>query len=58
MKKIKIFLGSSIIEFEKERNVLELFIRNVSDEFEEKYNIKLQNDDRYWKKNFKKHKFA
>lgn len=41
MKKIKIFLGSSITEFEKERNDLELFIRNVSDEFEEKYNIKL-----------------
>lgn len=41
MKKIKIFLGSSITEFEKERNELELFIRNLSDRFEDKYNIKI-----------------
>lgn len=41
MKKIKIFLGSSIIEFEKERNELELFIRNLSDRFEDDYNIKI-----------------
>lgn len=41
MKKIKIFLGSSITEFEKERNELELFIRNLSDRFEDDYNIKI-----------------
>lgn len=41
MKKIKIFSGSSITEFEKERNELELFIRNLSDRFEDKYNIKI-----------------
>ncbi|MGN1432334.1 MAG: tetratricopeptide repeat protein [Ruminococcus sp.] len=41
MKKIKIFLGSSISEFEKERNELELFIRNISDRFEDNYNIKI-----------------
>ena len=41
MKKIKIFLGSSITEFEKERNELELFIRNISDRFEDNYNIKI-----------------
>lgn len=42
MKKIKIFLGSSIVEFEKERNELELFIRNLSDKFEDNYNIKIR----------------
>lgn len=41
MKKIKIFLASSITEFAEERNALELFIRNVSDEFEEKYDTKI-----------------
>ena len=41
MKKIKIFLGSSITEFETERNELELFIRNISDRFEDNYNIKI-----------------
>lgn len=41
MKKIKIFLGSSITEFERERNELELFIRNISDRFEDNYNIKI-----------------
>ena len=55
MKKIKIFLGSSITEFEKERNDLELFIRNVSDRFEDKYNIKIlplrcENMDNYVRK--------
>ncbi|MBO7195954.1 MAG: hypothetical protein J6V80_01330 [Clostridia bacterium] len=42
MKKIKIFLASSITELKNERRELELFIRNVSDHFEEKYNVKLQ----------------
>ena len=42
MKKIKIFLASSLLEFEKERMLIENFIRNVSDGFEEKYGIKLQ----------------
>lgn len=41
MKKIKIFLGSSITEFKDERNELELFIRNLSDKFEDNYNIKI-----------------
>lgn len=43
MKKIKIFLGSSIIEFEKERMLLENFIYRTSrDIFEENYNIKIE----------------
>jgi len=41
MKKIKIFVGSSIVEFEEERKDLELFIRRISDSFEDNYEIKL-----------------
>lgn len=41
MKKIKIFLASSIVEFARERDELELFIRNVSDRFEENYDTKI-----------------
>ena len=42
MKTIKIFLASSIVEFEREREQIENFIRNVSDDFEERHNIKLK----------------
>lgn len=42
MKKINIFLASSLIEFSNERMVIENFIRNVSDKFEEHYNVKIQ----------------
>ena len=42
MKKIKIFLASSITEFAAERMEIEQFIRSVSDDFEDKYNVKLQ----------------
>lgn len=42
MKIIKIFLASSIKEFKHERELLELFIRNVSDHFESKYQIKIR----------------
>ena len=42
MKKIHIFLASSLTEFAMERLEIEQFIRNVSDDFEEKYNIKLK----------------
>lgn len=42
MKKINIFLASSIVEFANERMMVENFIRNISDNFEEKYNIKIQ----------------
>ncbi|MGN1104259.1 MAG: tetratricopeptide repeat protein [Candidatus Coproplasma sp.] len=41
-KKIKIFIGSSITEFEGERKDLEIFIRRISDDFEDTYDIKLQ----------------
>ena len=41
-KKIKIFIGSSITEFEGERKDLELFMRRISDDFEDTYDIKLQ----------------
>lgn len=41
-KVIKIFLGSSIVEFKYERMDIENFIRNVSDKFEENYDIKIQ----------------
>ncbi|MDE6273918.1 MAG: hypothetical protein K2L87_02595, partial [Clostridiales bacterium] len=40
-KKIRIFLGSSIVEFARERDELDLFIRTVSDKFEEKYDTKI-----------------
>ena len=40
-KKIKIFIGSSITEFEGERKDLELFIRRISDDFEDNYDIKV-----------------
>lgn len=43
MKKvIKIFLASSITEFAAERNELEVFIRNMSDIYEEQYDIKIK----------------
>ena len=42
MKKIKIFLASSIVELKTERMAIENFIRNISDRFEANYNIKLQ----------------
>lgn len=43
MKIIKIFLASSIVEFKNERKDLDIFIRSqISDEFEEKYNIKIR----------------
>ena len=42
MKKISIFIASSLVEFALERMQLELFIRNVSDRFEDVYNVKLQ----------------
>ena len=42
MKKINIFLASSIVEFAQERMAIENFIRNVSDSFEDNYNVKLQ----------------
>ena len=41
MKKINIFVGSSIVDFKIERSELELFIRRISDDFEDKYEIKL-----------------
>ena len=41
-KIIKIFLASSIVEFVSERREIENFIRNVSDKFEEHYDVKLQ----------------
>ena len=40
-RKISIFLASSIEEFKEERDALELFIRNISDRFEERYNVKI-----------------
>ena len=41
-KVIKIFLASSITEFEAERNELEVFIRNMSDIYEDQYDIKIK----------------
>ncbi len=41
-KTIKIFLASSIVEFANERMMIENFIRNISDQFEEKYDVKIQ----------------
>lgn len=41
-KVIKIFIASSIVEFANERMAIENFIRNVSDSFEENYNVKIQ----------------
>ena len=41
-KTIKIFLASSIVEFATERMAIENFIRNVSDKFEERYDIKIK----------------
>ena len=39
---IKIFLASSIVEFANERMAIENFIRNISDKFEEHYDVKIQ----------------
>lgn len=39
---IKIFLASSIVEFVNERMAIENFIRNISDKFEENYDVKIQ----------------
>lgn len=41
MKEFKIFLASSITELQAERNEIDVFIRRLSDLFEEEYNIKL-----------------
>ena len=41
MKEIKIFLGSSITELKSERNEIDLFIRKLSDLFEDEYDVKL-----------------
>lgn len=41
-KIIKIFLASSIVEFKYERMDIELFIRHISDDFEKKYDVKIQ----------------
>ncbi|MBE6727479.1 MAG: hypothetical protein E7562_02390 [Ruminococcaceae bacterium] len=41
-KIIRIFLGSSITEFAIERKDIENFIYNISDEFEENYDIKIK----------------
>ena len=43
MKKvIKIFLGSSIKEFEREREAIDLFIRRISDSFEDNYGVRIR----------------
>ena len=42
MKKIHIFLASSITEFNNERMDIENFIRKVSDKFEDRYGVKIQ----------------
>ena len=39
MRKIKIFIGSSIVEFKNERQELENFIHNLSNDFIDKYEI-------------------
>lgn len=39
---INIFLASSITEFANERMAIENFIRNISDKFEESYDVKIQ----------------
>lgn len=39
---IRIFLASSITEFANERMAIENFIRNISDRFEENYDVKIQ----------------
>ena len=39
MRKIKIFIGSSIVEFKNERQDLENFIHNLSNDFIDKYEI-------------------
>jgi hypothetical protein len=41
-KKIKIFLGSSIVEFKKERQEIENFIYRLSDDFEDRYDISVK----------------
>ena len=41
-KKIKIFLGSSIVEFERERQEIANFIYRLSDDFEERYDIQVK----------------
>ncbi len=41
-KIIRIFLASSIVEFANERMAIENFIRNISDKFEENYDVKIQ----------------
>lgn len=39
---IRIFLASSIVELANERMAIENFIRNISDKFEENYDVKIQ----------------
>jgi hypothetical protein len=41
LKEIKIFLGSSIVEFEHERNEFKNFIFDMSAKFENSYNTRL-----------------
>lgn len=41
-KVIRIFLASSIVEFAIERMAIENFIRKISDDFEENYDVKIQ----------------
>lgn len=42
MKTIHVFLASSIREFEREREQLELFLRNISDHFEARYQVRIR----------------
>lgn len=39
MRKINIFLASSIAELRSERNEIDVFLRKFSDELEDKYDI-------------------
>ena len=41
-KQINIFLASSIVEFKDERSELVIFIRELSDKFEDLYNVKIK----------------
>ena len=41
-KTIKIFIASSIVEFANERMAIENFIRKISDNFEEQYDVKIK----------------
>ena len=41
-KTIKIFIASSIVEFANERMAIENFIRKISDDFEDRYDVKIK----------------